>query len=36
MSDEATMEPTAEQLAAIEQGPEGAPDDCEAEGGEEL
>ena len=36
MSDEATMEPTAEQLAAIEAGPEGAPDDFEAEGGEEL
>lgn len=25
MSDEATLEPTAEQLAAIEQGPEGLP-----------
>lgn len=34
MSDEATREPTAEQLAAIEEGPEGAPDGFDAEGGE--
>lgn len=33
MSDE-TREPTAEDLAAIEEGPEGAPDDFEPEGGD--
>ena len=34
MSDEATLEPTAEQLAAIEQGPEGAPDGFDPEEGD--
>lgn len=32
--EDVTREPTAEELAAIEQGPEGAPDDFEPESGD--